>query len=197
MHEIKHDGYRFIVRRDGDAVRGFTRNGHDWIERVPAIAAALTRLRVRSATIDGEAVVCGPDGLADFDALRSALSSRRASQAFLYAFDLLELNGLDLRAEPWQTRRAALERLLRQSGPGIRLSEHIEWDGATVFEHACRLGAEGIVSKQRGSRYRSGRCDDWRKTKNPEAPAFRRVIEEDWSRHGRQGPLGRRTPIRG
>src|SRR5947207_11697723 len=92
IHEIKHDGFRFICRRDGDRVRIFTRRGNDWTERVPAVVEAMRALPGRSATIDGEAVICRPDGLSDFDALRLALARGDAPGAFLYAFDLLELD---------------------------------------------------------------------------------------------------------
>jgi len=122
-HEIKHDGYRFICRRDGDRVRLFTCRGHDWTDRVPRIAEAMTALPVTSATIDGEAVVCSSDGVSDFDRLRSALAHRGSPDAFLYAFDLLELNGCDLRHDPWNVRRETLASLLRRASNGIRLSE--------------------------------------------------------------------------
>jgi bifunctional non-homologous end joining protein LigD len=97
VQEIKHDGYRLIVRREGEAVRLFTRRGHDWTERYPAIAAAAAELRARSFTLDGEAVVAGADGIAVFDVLHRR---HKATDAMLYAFDLLELDGKDLRALP-------------------------------------------------------------------------------------------------
>jgi bifunctional non-homologous end joining protein LigD len=101
---------------------------------------------------------------------------------FLYAFDLLELDGQDLRREPLQTRKATLASLLRGSWPGVRLNVHLDYqDGASVFRHACALGCEGIVSKRLGSPYRSGRSKDWLKFKNPAAPAVKREAEEDWS----------------
>src|SRR3954449_9311083 len=102
---------------------------------------------------------------------------------FLYAFDLLELNGTDLRREPIEVRKATLASILRKSRPGVRLNEHLEHpDGALVFAHACKMGVEGIVSKRLGSRYRSGRSPDWLKFKNPAAPAVKREGEEDWGR---------------
>jgi bifunctional non-homologous end joining protein LigD len=105
--------------------------------------------------------------------------TRRAPSWF--AFDLLEMDGLDMRREPIETRKATLASLLRKGKPGVRLNEHIAHpNGAAVFQHACKLGAEGIVSKRLGSRYRSGRSPDWLKFKNPEAPAVRREAEEDW-----------------
>jgi bifunctional non-homologous end joining protein LigD len=107
---------------------------------------------------------------------------KNESAVFLYAFDLLQLNGRDLRGEPIELRRAELAKLIRSAGTGIQLSEHIEQDAAIVFEHACKLGLEGIVSKRRGSRYVSGRSPDWIKLKNPNSPAVRREADEDWGR---------------
>jgi bifunctional non-homologous end joining protein LigD len=177
--EVKHDGYRFIARRDGDRVRVFSRHGRDWTDRVPLIAEALLALPVSSATFDGEGVVCDERGLSDFDRLRSALARRGSREAFLYAFDLLELDGQDLRARPWDDRRVALVRLLRKSRGGLRLSEHLDGgDGATIFEQACHLGLEGIVAKRRDRPYRSGRSPDWLKIRNPDAAAATRIM--DW-----------------
>ena len=145
---------------------------------MPSIVDALMVLRVRSGTIDGEGVVCGADGVTDFDALWAAVAKKGSRAAFLYAFDLLELDGADLRREPWETRRATLASLMRKVNPGIRLSEHLcAGDGEAVFMHACRMGLEGIVAKRRDSRYRSGRSTDWIKVKNPDAPAASRLIE--------------------
>ena len=112
----------------------------------------------------------------------SSCSDRRP-QALLYAFDLLELNGTDLRREPIEVRKATLAQHPAEGRHGVRLNEHLEHpDGLTVFQHACRMGLEGIVSKRLGSRYRSGRSPDWLKFKNPAAPAVRREAEEDWGR---------------
>lgn len=177
-YEIKHDGFRFICRRDGDRVRVFSRRGHDWTDRVPRIAEALQALRVKSVTLDGEGVVCRPDGVSDFDRLRSAVGRLGSRDAFLYAFDLLEIDGEDLRPYDWQTRRAALRSLLKRTSRGIRLSEHLDGNGALAFQHACRLGLEGIVAKRRDRPYRSGRTTDWIKIKNPNAPAAKRLKDE-------------------
>jgi bifunctional non-homologous end joining protein LigD len=144
VHEIKHDGYRLQVRRDGDTVRLFTRRGYDWTDRYPAIAAtaAILRLsRARSFTLDGEAVVTGTDGVAVFDALHRR---RKVTDAMLYAFDLLELNGEDIRGLPLRERKVRLERLLSLSRTGIVFNEHTDQDGATVFQHACKMGLEGM-----------------------------------------------------
>ena len=137
---------------------------------------AVNHLKVRSCLIDGEVVCCDEHGLATFQLLRHR---RNESKAFLYAFDLLELNGTDLRREPIEVRKATLASILRKSRHGVRLNDHMEHpEGAVVFQHACKMGLEGIVSKRLGSRYRSGRSPDWLK----EAPAVRREAEEEWGR---------------
>jgi bifunctional non-homologous end joining protein LigD len=107
---------------------------------------------------------------------------RHDESVFLYAFDLIELNGDDLRREPLETRKATLASVLRRTASGLRLNEHIEADGPTVFTHACKMGLEGIVSKRRTSPYRSGRSPDWLKSKNPAGEAVKREAEEDWGR---------------
>jgi bifunctional non-homologous end joining protein LigD len=177
VHEIKHDGYRLQVRRAGDAVRLFTRRGYDWSGRYPAIAATAAKLRARSFALKGEALVCGRDGVAVFDALHR---HGTVSEAMLYAFDLLELDSEDLRALPLGDRKRHLGRLLARRRTGIVLSEHTADDGATIFREACRMGLEGIVSKKLSAPYRSGRSTDWLKIKNPDAPAMVRHREETW-----------------
>ena len=129
---------------------------------MPLIVEAMRALPVTSATIDGEGVVVDDHGVTDFEHLRTALAERGGSRsAFLFTFDLLELGGEDLRAHPWEIRRATLTGLLRKAAPGIRLSEHLDGDGEIIFRHACALGAEGIVAKRRDRPYRSGQCADW------------------------------------
>jgi bifunctional non-homologous end joining protein LigD len=179
VHEIKHDGYRLIVRRSGLDVRLYTRNGYDWTARLTAIADAAGRIKAKSFTIDGEAVVLGPDGLSRFDELRRRVAARTA---ILFAFDLIEHDGEDLRNCPFLDRKAALARLLRGTKAGILLVEHIAEDGQTVFEHACRLGAEGIVSKRVDGTYRSGRCSTWIKVRNPASTAVQRERSEKWNK---------------
>jgi bifunctional non-homologous end joining protein LigD len=176
VHEIKHDGYRLMARRDSVRVRLLTRNGHDWADRYPAIVEAVNALKARSCLLDGEAVVCDANGLAVFERLRYQRGGR---EVFLFAFDLLELDGQDLRREPLETRKTTLASLLRGSLPGVRLNEHLVQPGDLVFRHACKMGLEGIVSKRLGSPYRSGRSPDWLKFKNPDAPAVKREAEED------------------
>ncbi|MBV8419380.1 MAG: DNA ligase, partial [Hyphomicrobiales bacterium] len=132
------------------------------------IIEALVRLRSRSCIIDGEAVACDDNGVASFDLIRH---HRHNDRAFLYAFDLIELNGDDLRRDPLEVRKATLASIVAKARPGIRFNEHIEGDGETVFRHACKLGLEGIVSKRLGSHYVSGRSRHWIKSKNPAAPS--------------------------
>jgi bifunctional non-homologous end joining protein LigD len=177
VHEIKDDGYRLMARRDPAGIRLLTRNDHDWAPRYPLIVEAVNRLKARSCLIDGEAVVCDESGLAVFARLRYQRGGRAA---FLFAFDLLELDGTDLRREPLETRKATLASLLRGNLPGLRLNEHLTHPGDVVFRHACKMGLEGIVSKRLASRYRSGRSPDWLKFKNPDAPAVKREAEEEW-----------------
>jgi bifunctional non-homologous end joining protein LigD len=177
VHEIKHDGYRLIVRREGKVVRLFTRRGYDWTDRYPGIAAVAAKLRARSFTMDGEAAVSGADGVAVFEALHRR---RAVPDAILHAFDLLELNGKDLRLLPLGDRKAKLARLLAGSTAGIVFNEHADEDGQVVFEHACRFGLEGIVSKRVTSPYRSGPSRDWIKVKNPDSPAMRRARAGTW-----------------
>ena len=145
-----------------------------------------TGYRPRSCIIDGEAVACDDEGIASFER-----TCYRHQTVFLYAFDLIELNGDDLRREPFMVRKATLASLVGQEMlagllgstlPGLRFNEHIEADGPTVFQQACKMGLEGIVSKRKDSRYVSGRSLHWIKSKNPNAPAVKREAEIDWSR---------------
>jgi ATP-dependent DNA ligase len=183
LHEIKHDGFRIIARKDGERVRLYSRPGNDFTRRFPLIVETLARLRSRSCIIDGEAVACDRNGMASFDLIRH---HRHNDRAFLYAFDLIELNGDDMRRDPLEVRKATLASIVAKARPGIRFNEHIEGDGPTVFAHACKLGLEGIVSKRKGSMYRSGRSPDWLKMKNSDAPAVKREAEEDWGKRGRR-----------
>jgi bifunctional non-homologous end joining protein LigD len=131
-----------ISRRHGDRVRLFTRRGFDWSNRYPRIVTAMAALKVASATIDGEAVWCDEDGVSDFEKVHGCSHDH---QDFLYAFDLLHLDGVDLREAPLIERKAKLAKLTARAPDGIRYSEHLEGDGATIFEHVCKLGLEGIV----------------------------------------------------
>jgi bifunctional non-homologous end joining protein LigD len=156
VHEVKHGGYRLIVRRDGETVRLFTRRGYDWTDRYPAIAAAATKLKARSFTLDGEAVVADADGVAVFDALHRR---GRVTDAILQAFDLLELDGEDLRPLPLVKRKPRLARCWPACGSGSP-STHTDENGALVFLHACKMGpalpGSGSRSRTRTVRRDSG-----------------------------------------
>jgi len=181
IHEIKHDGFRIMARHDTAGVRLITRHRNDFTDRFPFIATAVKALPARSCVIDGEAIVCDENGLAVFDLIRGHGSN---ASAVLCAFDLLELDGKDLRRRPIEERKDLLAKLLHDSDSdlGIVLNKHYEEDGETIFREACRLGCEGIVSKRLGSTYRRGRSPLWLKVKNPNAPAMKREAEEDWGR---------------
>jgi bifunctional non-homologous end joining protein LigD len=182
LHEIKHDGFRIIARKSNGRVRLYSRPGNDFTRRFPLIVEALARLRSRSCIIDGEAVACDGNGVASFDLIRHY---RANDSVFLCAFDLIELNGDDLRHDPLEVRKATLASILAKASSGIRFNEHIEGDGPTVFAHACKMGLEGVVSKRKDSAYRSGRSPDWLKMKNPEASSLTH------SRHAATHPFDR------
>lgn len=148
MHEIKHDGYRLIARRVEGRVRLYTKRGYDWMERYPLIVEAVMRLRVRSIVLDGEAMCFDRKGRHDFDALWNRTNDQSAR---LCAFDLLELDGEDFRQKPLLERKKRLAKLLKNARYGLDYVEHMEGDGAVIFEHACKLGLEGIVKTYRPS----------------------------------------------
>jgi bifunctional non-homologous end joining protein LigD len=178
FHEIKHDGYRLIVQREGKRVRLLTRRGYDWSDRYPLIVEAALRLKKTSFVIDGEAVVLGPDGISDFDGLHSG---RCNEEVRLYAFDLLVDDGVDMRDETLQIRKLWLSKLLKRSGDGIIYNDHdVGAIGPRLFEQACKMGLEGIVSKRRDRGYKAGPSRHWIKVKNPNSPAMVRVEEGDW-----------------
>jgi bifunctional non-homologous end joining protein LigD len=175
LHEIKWDGYRLLAFK-ARSVRLATRRGHDWTARFPAIADAVAGLPVEGAILDGEAVVEDESGVSNFSALQNALSDehgRIARNAVFVAFDLLYVNGTDLRSLPLEERKARLAKLVPPGGAGaLRLSEHIDADGAAMVRSACQLGLEGVISKRRDRPYRSGRGEDWVKIKCTERQEF-------------------------
>jgi ATP-dependent DNA ligase len=176
IHEIKHDGYRLIIQRDGKRVRLWTRNGHDWSDRFPLISEAALRNRNTSFVIDGEAVLLGVDGRSDFNGLHSR---KHDAEVQFYAFDILVSDGEDVRKLPLNMRKASLARLLARRVDGIFLSDFEQGEiGPDLFRHACLMGLEGLVSKHRESIYRGGRYDRWVKVKNRQHPAFSRVQDQ-------------------
>jgi bifunctional non-homologous end joining protein LigD len=169
LHEVKHDGFRIIARKDGRRVKLYSRLGQDLTQRYPLICEAMARLP--SCTIDGEAIACDESGTESFDLLQRR---QRDDRVLLYAFDLIELAGEDRRRDALTQRKTDLRRLLADSGPGVQANEWIdggESDGPTVFEHACSLGLEGIISKRKDSRYISGLSPYWLKMNNPASKA--------------------------
>ncbi|MET4170944.1 bifunctional non-homologous end joining protein LigD [Bradyrhizobium sp. LA6.1] len=175
IHEIKYDGYRLRVERQGKSVRLFTRNGHDWTGRFPWIVEAALKNREQQFVIDGEAVVLGVDGVSDFNALHSR---RHDDEVQLYAFDILALGGEDLRPLPLLMRKTNLARLLRGRPDGMFVAPfEAAANGPDLFGAACRMGLEGLVSKRKDRRYGAGRSKDWIKVKNRRHPAFTRVMD--------------------
>ncbi|MEI8153943.1 MAG: DNA ligase D [Hyphomicrobiales bacterium] len=167
VHEIKFDGYRLQARSDAGKVTLLTRNGLDWTRKFPAIAKAVAALKVDRALIDGELVVEDPEGVSSFSLLQQELTSGRQDLLVFYAFDLMHLDGVDMRPLPLTNRKEVLARLLKRKPKtaAIRLSESIDESGSVLLKHACRMHLEGIVSKRGDAPYRSGRGHDWIKTK--------------------------------
>ena len=158
VHEIKFDGYRVQTHLANAEVKIFSRRGHDWTTRFRKVADDAWHIEAGSAIIDGEVVVPSADGTTDFSVLQNELKGR-STKIVLVAFDLLYLNGHDLRKLPLVERKARLRKLI--DGTNIQFSESFEIDGREMFKHACKTGLEGVVSKVRDSRYPIGRTNDW------------------------------------
>jgi bifunctional non-homologous end joining protein LigD len=158
IHEAKFDGYRVQVHLANAAVKIFTRRGNDWTSRFKKIADDAWHISAGSAIIDGEVIVPSENGVSDFSVLQNELRGR-SNKLVLYAFDLLYLNGFDLRKAPLFERKALLQKLIDKTD--ILFSESFETDGVAMFKQACKMGLEGVVSKVRDSCYNSGRGKDW------------------------------------
>jgi bifunctional non-homologous end joining protein LigD len=165
LHELKLDGYRIQVRKDGDKVQLLTRTGLDWTHRMKTIAALVRVLPVKTAVLDGEVVVLAEDGTSSFADLQAAFQEGEKKRLTYFAFDLLHLNGHGLRSLPLSERKGLLADVIEGAGDFLRISEHVEGNGAEVFRKACELHAEGIISKRASSKYTSGRSGDWLKLK--------------------------------
>jgi bifunctional non-homologous end joining protein LigD len=148
IHEIKFDGYRVQLHIANEGVRMFTRNGHDWTSRFKKIANEAFLISAGSAIIDGEVVGPAADGTTDFSVLQNQLKGK-SDKLVMVAFDLLYLNGYDLRKMPLVARKALLKKLIAKTA--IQFSESFEIDGPELFKHACGIGVEGVVSKVRDS----------------------------------------------
>lgn len=166
LHEIKFDGYRV----QGQLIEGkpalITRNGHNWTGRMKSLATALESLPANNLVVDGEVIVPDGKGASDFDALEVAMGPRgRSADMLFYLFDLLHLDGFDLRAAPLVDRKRILKELLSGVGAPILYSDHMEDNGQKMFEHACEMGLEGVIAKRMDAPYRSGRGESWIKVK--------------------------------
>jgi bifunctional non-homologous end joining protein LigD len=158
IHEIKFDGYRVQVHIHEGQVKVFTRRGNDWTKRFRKIAADASEINVGSAILDGEVVVPSANGVSDFSVLQNELKGR-STRIVLVAFDLLYLNGHDLRKLPLLARKAELKQIIEDTA--VQFSDSFEIDGQEMYQHACKLGLEGVVSKVRESAYVSGRGNIW------------------------------------
>lgn len=176
IYEIKWDGYRLAIHIEPNGVRIITRGGHDWTDRFPTIAEAARRLGVRTAIIDGEAVVLDEHGLSDFGALQKSLGGRGGKKASIesvvYAFDLMYFDGHDLSGTELSVRRHLLGDLLDGVDGSIQFSEDVPGDPEDLLANACSLGLEGIIAKHRDRPYRSGRTGDWLKIKCIQSESF-------------------------
>jgi bifunctional non-homologous end joining protein LigD len=172
LHEIKSDGYRAQVHVRGGKATIFSREGVNWTTQLAAIANAAMRLPVRDAILDGEAIVQAANGVADLQALRREIGKKHSKRLVYAAFDLLYLDGFDLREAPLIERKRLLRELTAEQAPAILYVEHIAGDGEAVYRHACRIGVEGIVSKHRDAPYRSGRQESWIKLKCIKSDTF-------------------------
>src|ERR1700687_3831852 len=158
IHEVKFDGYRVQVHLRDAVVNVFTRRGNDWTNRFRKIAADAWHVNAGSAIIDGEVVVPAANGGTDFSVLQNELKGR-SKKIMMVAFDLLYLNGYDLRKLPLFERKTLLKKII--AATDVQFSESFEIDGREMYKHACKTGLEGVVSKVRDSRYVSGRINDW------------------------------------
>lgn len=164
VHEIKLDGYRILARLDRGRVTLLTRNAQDWTAKFPGVARAVATPPAQQAWLDGEIVVLDARGTSSFQALQEALSGTRAAAFHYFAFDLLYVDGRDLRGFPLVERKAKL-RALVSGGPVMHYLDHTEGKGAIAFARGCKRGLEGLVSKRRDGAYRAGRGHGWLKSR--------------------------------
>lgn len=165
LYELKLDGYRIQARKDGDTVELLTRTGLDWTHRMPTIAKQVAALPAHRAIFDGEVVVLAANGTTSFADLQAAFQEGERKPLTYFVFDLMHLDGHNLRNLPLVERKAILQPLLEDAGEFIRFSEHMEGDGAKLLRHACELHAEGIIAKRASGKYLSTRSSEWLKLK--------------------------------
>lgn len=186
IHEQKFDGYRILADKDSDTVRLYSRRCNDWTAELPTVAQAVAGLPCKRALIDGEVAAVLPDGRTSFQALQNAFSGSGANLAY-FVFDLLAIDGEDLRARPLIERKQRLHELVGKKPGLIRYSDHVEGSGRKFFELACKQGLEGIISKRRDSAYTGGRGGAWLKTKC--------ILRQELVIGGYTDPEGARTHI--
>ncbi|HEV2709524.1 MAG TPA: DNA ligase D [Edaphobacter sp.] len=166
LHELKLDGYRMQARKNGSGVQMLTRKGLDWTERVRSVANEVAKLAVDKVTLDGEVVVLAENGTTNFADLQASFQDGAKNLLTYFCFDLLHVDGRNMRELPLRQRKEMLSNVLDGvNGDHLRMSEHLETNGAELFHKACELHAEGIVSKKAAGRYSSGRSGDWLKMK--------------------------------
>ncbi len=184
LHELKWDGYRLVAVIRGGSVRLWSRNAIEWTEKLPDIVAALERLGLDQAALDGE-LIAGSGAHQDFGLLQSTLSGQAQARLSYVLFDLIHLDGIDLRASPLRARKALLMQVLDKPPAHLAYSSHIVGDGAAAFELATARDFEGTIAKRAEAPYRSGRSDDWRKIK--------RAHSEEYAVVGYTAPRGSRS----
>jgi bifunctional non-homologous end joining protein LigD len=166
VYELKYDGYRAIATLDDGRARIASRNGKDWTRPFALLAAALSRVRARNAVFDGEIAYVMSDGRTDFQQLQNALSGAADPGRLVYfVFDLLHYDGVDLRGEPLETRKAKLRTILAGEGPPLKMGDHMRGDGRELLKRACAMNLEGLIAKRADRPYRPGRGPDWVKLK--------------------------------
>ena len=165
LHEIKYDGYRMHARLDAGTVKLLTRTGLDWTHKYPAIAKAVAALDAGQAYLDGELCGVGPDGVTSFNIVQLASDSGNAAALVFFLFDLLYLDGEDLRMRPLIERKHRLSALLANAGPCLHYSDHVLGQGPAFYEKACAMRVEGIVSKRIDAPYTPSNRGLWRKVK--------------------------------
>jgi bifunctional non-homologous end joining protein LigD len=189
LHEIKFDGYRMLCRIERGKAAFISRNGHDWSKRFPELAETAGGIPVKRAMFDGEVVALKSDGTTSFQALQNVFRAGLTAKLIYYAFDVLHINGNDVMAVPLEVRKEILKALISESAEGsIRYSEHLQGTGREIFDKACQLHLEGIVSKRRDAPYRPGRGLDWLKVKCSKRSEF--VIGGFTRPRGRRSHLG-------
>lgn len=171
LHEVKFDGYRALCRIEDGKARFYTRQGNDWTDRFASLVAAVEALTVQNALLDGEVAVLLQNGASSFQALQNSLTTKGKDLVY-YVFDLLYLNGYDIRRTPLLERKALLASLLREEAGPVRFSDHFQGNGKELFETACKHSLEGIISKQANRPYTSGRSADWLKIKCVKSQEF-------------------------